>query len=259
VAAFLATGVSVDPAVRAPSPPTPRAHRASFTPDEQPRYAHGIGEARGAAPPDLALEIGPDGHQAHRVVVRRPGFLVALRNEDARAAGVDSAAIRVAARGGAGSASAQLIWETTTLDAAMTARGLVALTDDGATLSGELQSVREPEPAASFATHHAKCAAHHDGLGGFSVLCRFPSTVRVTGIANTTGAHALDDAWLVLRASPLVRFDLARAPSGAEGRLVAMVQGGTAVVLTVEARFPAHEEPSLVFHESRRTQPAPLP
>ncbi len=87
------------------------------------------------------------------------------------------------------------------------------------------------------------------------MLCTFAKGVRVTGVANVTGAHALDDAWLVPEKSPLVRLDLPRSPGGAEGRVIGLVQGVTGVALRVEASFAEGEAPALVFGESERAQP----
>jgi hypothetical protein len=248
VAAFLATGISIDPAVRsAPETPLPLAHREPELP------VHELGRPTGAAPLDIRLEISPDGHGAHRVIVRRPGFLVSLRDERARSAGAEWTQLRVALEGG-GATTGRLVWETTPLEGPITTtRGMVHLAGAGGTLSGEIVETPPPEVATLWNGPHAKCLAYHDGFGGFSVLCRLPKTVRVKGVANLTGRDALEDAWLM--PSGLARFDLARSPSGAEGRVIGLIEGVTAVVLSVEGRFPLKDVPSLMFHESSRRQP----
>jgi hypothetical protein len=249
VAAFLATGISLDPAVRsAPETPAPRAPQR-----ERELPAHELGRPTGAATADLRLEIRPDGHGAHLVSVRRPGFLVSLRDERARSAGADWTALRVALEGEAVT-TGRLVWETTPLEGPIeTTRGFVHLTGAGEKLSGEIVETSPPEVATLWNGPHARCFAYHDGFGGFSVLCRLPKTVRVRGVANLTGRSALDDAWLM--PSGLARFDLARSPSGAEGRVIGLIEGVTAIALSLEARFPVKDEPSLMLHESSRRQP----
>ena len=132
----------------------------------------------------------------------------------------------------------------------------MVLAGDGRSLSGTLLSTAPPAPAISWKSPRATCSGLHDGLGGFAVLCRFAAGVRVTGVANVTGARSLDDAWLVPGSpSPLVRLDLPRSPGGAEGRVVGMVQGVTGAVLRVEASFFEGEEAALLVRESERRQP----
>jgi hypothetical protein len=250
-AAFFAATVSVDPESRPASPHAVVA--ASVSEVAGPRS---VVEVTGApAPPDVAVEVVPDARIGHRVVVRRQGYLVSLRNEVARSAGKDWAALGVAASPGKGEAAGRLIWETTRVDALETTRGVVMLAGDGASLSAELQAARPPEPAVAWESAHARCAGQHDGLAGFTVLCRFATGVRVSGVANVTGARSLDDAWLVPGPSPLVRLDLPRSPGGAEGRVIGLTKGGTGVVLCVEASFAEGEVPALVLHEAERSQP----
>ena len=207
-------------------------------------------------PRDVTVEVTPADHGAHRVVVRRPGFLVSLRDEDARSAGADWTAMRVSPRAGGGGTSGRLVWETTRLDGVATTRGLVILAGDGGALAAELSMAPAPAPAATWNRASATCAGQHDGLGGFTVLCRFAKGARVTGAANVTGARSLDDVWLMPGPSPLLRLDLPRSPGGAEGRVVGMTQGGKGVVLRVEASFPEGDAPALVIEASERAQPA---
>ena len=256
VGAFLASGVSVDPSVRA-RPPRPPIELA--IPEAAPARPPVLGEATGPAPADVQVEVTPDGRGAHRVVVRRRGFLVSLRSEDARAAGRDWTAMRVSSAAGRGASAGRLVWETTGLDGRglATERGLVTLRGDGASLTGELQRAASPELVTTWKSAHATCAGQHDGLGGFTALCRFAKGVRVSGAANVTGARSLDDVWLEPGPSPLVRLDLPRSRGGAEGRVIGLTSGATAIVLNVEASFPVGEEATLVFHASERVQPTP--
>ena len=84
VAGFMAMGLSRGPqAARALVPRPPAGHGSNGAP-ELPSL-----DPTGPAPRDVEVEITPDGRGAHRVVVRRRGFLVSLRNEDARSAGQD--------------------------------------------------------------------------------------------------------------------------------------------------------------------------
>jgi hypothetical protein len=249
VAGFMATAVSMDPRLPAPAEPAEPASPAAAP--EAPPIA-----PAGEAPRDVELEITPDGRGAHRVVVRRRGFLVSLRDEGARAAGKDWTMLRIAPGEGQGGAAGRLVWETTRLDGLQTDRGLLDLTGDGASLSGTLRAALPPAPAASWKDGRATCSGLHDGLGGFTVLCRFAAGVRVTGVANVTGARSLDDAWLVTGpAGPLVRLDLPAARGGAEARVVGMVHGATGAVLRAEATFFEGEAPALTLGVSERVQP----
>jgi hypothetical protein len=259
IAVFLATGISVDPGGgRSAPPPRPRVSVAHA---EVPSAPPGIDPSSEPVPSDVTVEVTPADHGAHRVVVRRPGFLVSLRNEDARSAGVDWTAMRVSPKEGGGRAAGRLVWETTHLspiaDDLATTRGLVILAGDGGALGAELRMASTPAPAATWSRARTKCVGQHDGLGGFTVLCRFAKGVRVTGAANVTSARSLDDVWLTPGQSPLVRLDMPRSPGGAEGRVVGITQGIKGVVLRVEASFPEGDPPALVVEESERAQPVP--
>jgi hypothetical protein len=265
---LVATGLSADPNVRGASPaaslgaahPSPAPSSSA----SRPVPSNGLGDALGDAPPDVAVDLSPDGRGAHKVSLRRSGFLVSLRGADARAAGRDVATMRVAEPAGddARSAALRLVWETTPRapkggSSPVTTRGFVDVLARAGIVVAKLYAARPPEPAGSFAGPHATCSAHHDGFGGFSALCAFPRGVRVSGVANVTGARALDDAWLVPGPSPLVRLDLARSPGGGEGRVIGLVHGAMGVVLRVEATFRPEEAPTLTVRAGERAQPAP--
>jgi hypothetical protein len=268
VAAVFATMVSVDPRLHGAPPPRPRAH--VITPERAPEVrgtAGAIPTTEAAPPADLLIDVTRDGRDGHRVVLRRRGYLVSLRHEDARAAGTDWAAMRVGARAPRAAPALppdtkvleetrdRLIWETTKLDGVETTRGVVSIWFEGQEIRSKLLLAPAPEPAGSFKSAHATCAAHRDGLGGFTVLCRFPRGVRHVGAANVTGARSLDDAWVTGGASPLVRLDLPLAPGAAEGRVIGLSHGASGVVLRAEAAWPEGEQASLVIHESERVQP----
>ncbi len=259
-AALFAATLSVDPSTRSASPPPrPPVSAPAASPDAPALRASPatprIEALADPAPRDVEVEVVPDERGGHRVRVRRRGYLVSLRNETARAAGQDWALVRVTAQPGEGATAGRLVWETTRPDSLETTRGVVLLSGDGERLSAELRAARAPEPAEAWASQRARCAAQHDGLGGFTVLCGFAKGVRVTGVANVTGAYSLDDVWLVPGPIPVVRLDLPGSPDGAEGRVIGLVQGVTGVALRVEASFPEGEAASLLFGESERVQP----
>ncbi len=144
-AAFFAASVSVDPGSRAPAP-RPRPVVA-VTAAAEPASPPAVEPTGAPAPRDVEVEITPDARLGHRVVVRRRGYLVSLRNESARAAGKDWAVMHVAPTPGKGATGGRLIWETTRLDALETTRGVVLLGGDGSSLSAELRAAHDPEPA----------------------------------------------------------------------------------------------------------------
>jgi hypothetical protein len=256
-AVFLVTGISLDPRVRAVSAPRDAAGIAREPARDVDPTRHPLGEAEAPPPSDLTVQVTNDRLGTYQVVLRRPGYLVSLRDEVARAAGVDWTAIRVAPAATSPRLAGRLIWETTKLDSSETTRGLVHLHGDAASLASELSSTAAPESAVSWKGKHASCTSQHDGLGGFTAFCRVAKGVRVTGVANVTAPRPLDDVWLLPGPSPFMRLDLARSPGNAEGRVVGLVRGATGIVLTVEASFPEGDEPTLVFHEAERAQPTP--
>jgi hypothetical protein len=256
-ALVFASGISVDPGVRA-TPLRPRAQLAVAEPAPAPAAPPGIALAEAPAPRDVVVKVTSDPRGGHRVVVERPGHLVSLRHEDARAAGKDSAAMRVEARPGRGAAEDRLIWESTRLDTLETTRGLVRLVERSGAITHEVALAAPPAAATSWKNARGSCSGQHDGLGGFTVLCRFAKGARDVGAANVTGARTLDDTWLVPGPAPVVRLDLARAPGSASGRVIGFSHGATGHVLLVEASFPEGEPPALVIHEATRAQPTPL-
>ncbi|APR81979.1 Hypothetical protein A7982_07328 [Minicystis rosea] len=256
-AAFFTSGLSLDPAAAIPD------HVAR--PRPVITLDHAITEAPGAVeatetpvPADVTIEVTADARSGHRVMVQRKGYLVSLRHEDARAAGEDWAAMHLAKRPttkhGA-EARDRLVWETTHPSTLQTTRGLAILSVVGDTMRATLSSARAPEPAGAWKSKHATCAAHRDGLGGFTTLCRFDKTTKHLGVANVTGARTLDDVWITSGPSPIVRLDLPRREGSAEGRIIGFSFGQTGVVLRTEASFPEGEPATLLLEESERSQP----
>ncbi len=263
-AALFSALLSIDPSVRAgdagasaiaaaPAPAEPAAAEAAITPVE------------GAVPADVTLEITAEGGRSQRVVVHRPGYLVALLHGSARSAGKDWAALRVqvaepstkhhAAK--VGVAIDRLVWESTRLGTFVTERGLVSLTHDGAELTGTLALAAPPEPAGTTTTAHSTCVAHHDGAGGFTALCRLDHAARRVAAANVTGLRVIEGAVVAAdkRLDPLVRLDLPLAPGSGEARVVGFTVGRVGHALRVEASWAPGEAPALFFAETERVQP----
>ena len=263
-AALFASALSVDPRVHARAPLSPRpvlTHEiAAVVPDHEAPAI--VGYADGPVDRDVEVEVTADPHGGHRVVLRRRGYLVSLRHAEARAAGEDWAALHLATRPGQGEVvEDRLVWEATRISgkdrgAPETTRGLVMLSARNGALSAELHRAGEIEAAGAWKSALASCAAHRDGLGGFSVLCRFAKGVQHVGVANVTAARALDDVWVSSGASPVVRLDLPYQAGGAAGRVVGFSFGMSSVALRVEASFPEWEPATLLFDEAQRGQPA---
>lgn len=255
-ATLFATAVSVDPRVHAPAPIPPRPIIAREATPRVEAATDTIGHADGPAPRDVEVEITPEPRGGHRVVVRRRGYLVSLRHQDARAAGEDWAAMHLATRSGQrDGVRDRLIWEATRPGTLETTRGIVKLTATGGALAAELQQADPIRAAGAWKSAVATCAAQHDGLGGFTVLCRFPKGVLHVGAANVTGARSLDDVWVTSGPSPMVRLDLPYQPDGAEGRVIGFSHGLRSVALRAEASFPDGEAATLMIDEAQRAQP----
>ncbi len=255
--------LSIDPAVRAgdaaqtvavdPPAAVPAAAEAGITPIDT------------AAPMDVTLEISPEGGRSQRVVVHRPGYLVALLHGAARSAGKDWAALRVQIAEPSGKRGAprpgaeidRLVWESTRLGTFVTDRGLVSLSLDGSGLAGRLALAAPPLPAGETKTAHAACVAHRDGAGGFTALCRLDHAARHINAANVTGPRVIEGAVVVAdkHLDPLVRLDLPLAPGVGEARVVGFTLGRVGHALRVEASWAPGEESALFFAETERVQP----
>lgn len=262
-AALFSALLSFDPAVRAGDAEAPTIAAA---PLPEPAAAEaGITAVAAPPPADLTLTISPEAGRSQRVVVQRPGYLVALLHGAARSAGKDMAALRVevpeparSPRGAsAGVVLDRLVWESTRLGSLVTERGLVSLSLEGDHLAGKLALAAPPAPAGENKGAHFTCAAHHDGAGGFTALCRFDRAVRRVAAANVTGLRVIEGAVVASAsgADPLVRLDLPLAPGRAEARVVGFTFGPFGHALSVEASSVVGEAPTLFFSETKRAQP----
>lgn len=259
-AALFATGLSVDPRVRAPAPIPPRPLVVRESPAGATRTIGATDSVRrvdGPVAREVEVEVTADPRGGSRVVVRRRGHLVSLRHEEARAAGEDWAAMHLATRAGQREGVRdRLVWETTRPATLETTRGIVELTAGAGGLRAELHRADPIRAAGAWKSALATCAAQHDGLGGFTVLCRFAKGARHVGVANVTGARSLDDVWVTAGPSPLVRLDLPIQSGGAQGRVIGFSHGNSSVVIRAEASFPEGEAATLVIDEAQRGQPA---
>jgi hypothetical protein len=263
-AALFSALLSIDPSVRASD-----AAASSITvdpPGAEPAAAEaGITSVDTAAPADVTLEISAEGGRSQRVVVRRPGYLVALLHGAARSAGKDWAALRVqiaepSAKHPAAHPGVEidrLVWESTRLGTFVTERGLVSLSHDGSGLAGRLALAAAPLPAGETKTANSVCVAHHDGAGGFTALCRLAHAARRISAANVTGLRVIEGAVVAAdkRLDPLVRLDLPLAPGAGEARVVGFTLGRVGHALRVEASWAPGEPPALFFAETERAQP----
>ncbi|MEP7124569.1 MAG: hypothetical protein ABJE95_26815 [Byssovorax sp.] len=262
-AALFSALLSIDPSVAAGDAAPPFAIDA---PVAEPAAAEAvIAAAPAIVPSDVTLEITSEGSRSQRVVVHRPGYLVALLHGAARSAGKDWAALRVQIAEPSGKHRDarpgveidRLVWESTRLGTFVTERGLVSLSHDGSSLAGQLALAAPPEPAGEAKTAHAICVAHRDGAGGFTALCRVDHAARRITAANVTGLRVIEGAVVAAepRLDPLVRLDLPLAPGSAEARIVGFTLGRVGHALRVEASWAPGEAPALFFAETERVQP----
>ncbi len=262
-AALFSALLSIDPSVCAGDAPPAIAVDA---PAAEPAAAEaGLASVDTAAPSDVTLEIAAEGGRSQRVVVHRPGYLVALLHGAARSAGKDWAALRVQvgepsskhSEPRPGEVIDRLVWESTRLGTFVTERGLVSLSHDGSSLTGTLALAAPPTPAGELETAHSRCVAHHDGAGGFTVLCRVDHAARRVAAANVTGLRVIEGAVVAADKSldPLVRLDLPLAPGAGEARVVGFTLGRVGHALRIEASWAPGEAPALYAAETERVQP----
>jgi hypothetical protein len=263
-AALFSALLSIDPSVCAGDAPSSSIEIAP--PAAEPAAAEaGITPVAAAAPSDVTLEITAEGGRSQRVVVHRPGYLVALLHGAARSAGKDWAALRVQiAEPSAkrrdprpGVEIDRLVWESTRLGTFVTERGLVSLSHDGASLTGRLALAAPPASAGEMKTANAACVAHHDGAGGVIEAAERGEAARRVTAANVTGLRVIEGAVVVAdkRMDPLVRLDLPLAPGVGEARVVGFTRGRVGHALRVEASWAPGEAPALFFAETQRVQP----
>ena len=267
-AALFSALLSIDPKGRAgdaePSPFAASAPLSVSFPEPTAAEA-GITAIAATVPADVTLTITPENGRAQRVVVRRPGYLVALLHGAARSAGKDWAALRVQVPEAtskrreprAGVEIDRLVWESTRLGSFVTERGLVSLSRGGAHLAGRLALAAPPEPAGETRSAHSTCVAHHDGAGGFTALCRLDPAARHVTAANVTGLRVIEGAVVAADKGndPLVRLDLPLALGMGEARVVGFTLGRVGHALRAEASWAPGEAPALFFSETERLQP----
>lgn len=268
-AALFSALLSFDPSVRAGDAAAPSSSAAPPLPEPAAAEA-GITPVGDPVPADVTLTITPEEGRSQRVVVRRPGYLVALLHGAARSAGKDWAALRVQvpeaseARGKRrearpGAVIDRLVWESTRLGTFVTERGVVALSlaGDGAHLEGKLALAAPPASTGVTKGPHFDCASHHDGASGFTALCRIDRAARHVAAANVTGLRVIEGAVVVAEKdqAALVRLDLPLAPGAAEARVVGFTLGLVGHALRAEASWAPGEAPALFFSETSRTQP----
>jgi hypothetical protein len=262
-AALFSALISIDPAVRAGDVASPLAIAASLP---EPASAEaGTTPVSEPAPADVTLTITPESGRSQRVVVHRPGYLVALLHGAARSAGKDWAALRVQVPEATGKARSarpgvvvdRLVWESTRLGAFATERGLVSLSIEGERLDGKLALAAPPASAGESKGPHFTCVSHHDGAGGFTALCRLDARARRITAANVTGLRVIEGAVVAAEkgAGPLVRLDLPLAPGVGEARVVGFTLGRVGHALRAEASWAPGEAPALFFSETERVQP----
>ncbi len=199
-------------------------------------------------PADVVASVRP-GADGWQVRLTRKGHLVALRHGAARTAGEGEATLALADGGEA----EPVVWETTKLDTLATVRGTLRL-DGAGKPRATLHVVEAPVPAGRQDGPLHTCAAHEDGAGGFTVLCRVHARASV---ANVTSEETSADVWVAgHEATPVVRLDLPASPAGFEARVMGYSHGVEGVVVRAEASRAAGEERSvLALLASERAQP----
>lgn len=249
-------------------PPAPELERASppasgLARDPEP-------SAAGAVPHDVTTTVARAEQGKLRVTVGRPGHLVMLRAGASRGAGHGSASILL--DGLQKQAEEPLFWDTIDPSSLALARGVVRLsTGQGAEIVATPALIGYPASAATQDDHLHRCAAHGDGAGGFSVVCRLKPTAWRVGAASITGADPREDVWIMdarsvstgsidpttgwSRVDTFVRMDLPLAPGAAEGRILTYMAAATGVVVRAEATRLPGEEPSILITSASRAQP----
>jgi hypothetical protein len=195
----------------------------------------------------LVVGVERDRAGAH-LRVRRPGFLVALRRDQARAAGYATARLDMPP---AGPEEAPIVWESTQLEGLETIRGTVRVDGRG---DARVALVETPKVVAEESKPGHRCRAHEDGAGGFTVLCETrPASVakNLTGDAPDTGVTLVS-----LHGRTYLRLDLPTRPERPDAFAVVYTLGNARVVVRAEGSIVAGEdEPSLALVSTERDQP----
>jgi hypothetical protein len=247
-----ADGTRAPAAVPAGLPPAEPAAEEAVTepaPAPLPVPVSSIRETDAPVPGDVKATVELDGAGGYRVKLARKGHLVALRHGASRAAAADTASIAIAA----GEAE-PAVWEATSLETLATVRGTLRVSDGKAGLRAKLHLAEAPVPAGRDAKRIHTCAAHEDGAGGFTVLCRIRANADA---ANVSAEDTRADVWTAsAREARVVRLDLPASPAGAEARMVGYADGARGVVIRAEAsRVAGEERPVLTLASADRAQP----
>jgi len=245
-------------ATRAPATPA-LSPLAVEPPAEQEEVAEPLPEVAFSPPPPTVREIGAPvpkdvvasvrvgKSDARLVQLRRKGYLVSLRSAGARSAGLGEAALSVPA-----GTTEPVVWETTRIDTLATVRGTLRIEGAGSPRAA-LKLAEAPAPAGRAEGQLHMCAAHEDGAGGFTVLCRIRSMATA---ANVTGDDARDVYAVGVDGATLVRMDLPVSPSGFAASVVGYPVGADGVVLRAEAsRVAGEDRPVLTMLAAERPQP----
>jgi hypothetical protein len=239
------------PAFADQPPAAPAAEEAVVEPAPLPLPvpAPSIRETDAPVPGDVKASVVLDGAGGYRVKLARKGHLVALRHGAARTAAAGTASLAIAAGD-----EEPVIWEATSLDTLATVRGTLRVSDGKAGLRAHLRLAEAPVPAGREAKRLHTCAAHEDGAGGFTVLCRVRANAEA---ANVSGEDTHADVWVAgAQEARVARLDLPASPSGAEARVVGYADGARGVVVRAEAsRVAGEDRPMLTLLSADRAQP----
>lgn len=221
---------------------------AEPSPAPLPPSAPAIRETSAPVPGDLEASVRPASAGGWTVRLARKGYLVAMRHGGVRTAAANQATL-VLAPGDV----EPVVWEATQLDSLVTTRGTLALDETAVKPRASLRMAEAPAPAGREERRLHTCAAHEDGAGGFTVLCRVRSNPTA---ANVTGTDANADVWVAGGPSPVVRLDLPASPEGVEARVLGYAAGADGVVVRAEAsRVAGESRPVLTLVSADRAQP----
>jgi hypothetical protein len=249
---FVADGARTPAAAPAGLPPAePAAEEAVVEPAPAPLPvpAPSIRETDAPVPGDVKASVALDGAGGYRVKLARKGHLVALRRGAVRTAAGEAASMVIAAGD-----EEPVVWEATSLETLATLRGTLRVSDGKAGPRAGLRLAEAPVPAGREAQRLHTCAAHEDGAGGFTVLCRIRAGAEA---ANVSAGDTRADVWMAgSQGAKVARLDLPASPAGAEARVVGYADGARGVVIRAEAsRVAGEEHPVLTLLSADRPQP----
>ena len=253
---LLAGDATRAPAETVPAPePAPAAAADDVDPDPVavPVPPPEVRETSAPVPADVTASVRPAKGGGWSVRLSRRGQLVAVRHGSVRAAAAGEASLVLAA----GDAE-PVIWETTRLDTLATVRGTIHVEglEAGGKPLARLRLAEAPVPAGREARRLHTCAAHEDGAGGFTVLCRVRAR---PGAASVTGDDDKADVWVVpadATGASVARLDLPASSAGVAARVLGYSAGVDGVVVRAEAsRVAGEPRPVLSLLSAERAQP----